>query len=37
MFCQPTATFERSGLELTVCAKCGHEYLSFRKRVCPKG
>lgn len=37
MLCQPTVTFERNGLELTHCSKCGQEYLAFRKRVCPKG
>lgn len=36
MFCQPTAVTTRNGLDVTHCAKCGHEYLAFRKRVCPK-
>lgn len=38
MFCQPTPsqTYTQSGLEWTRCSKCGEEYLSFRKRACPK-
>jgi hypothetical protein len=37
MFCQPTTVTTRNGLDVTHCSKCGHEYLAFRKRLCPKG